>query len=301
MAQYDFKIVFRPGKLNGKANALTRWSGDLLEEEDSPFRPIQALIPIEKFKKLSLSATSRENEDSIRKAFNTDKLAKEIIEALKSGHRKHKLVPLGECQLKEDDLVYINSLLYIPDDPTIQLRILKSCHNHLAAGHPGRAATYEMVSRNYWWPKMYHTIAKYIRNYDTCARIKLARYAPYRLLKLLEVPIRWWSSVSLDLITGLPMSNGYDALLVVVDRLSKITHYIPTTMDVTSKELACLYFDHIFHLHSILDSIISDQGTQFILQFTKALCSLTGTKQTLSTRFHPQTDRQTKRINALVE
>ena len=120
-----------------------------------------------------------------------DKLAKEIIEALKSGHRKHKLISLEECQLKENNLVYINSLLYIPDNPIIQLRILKSCHNHPAAGHSRRAATYKLVSHNYWWPKMHYMIARYIQNYNTYAWIKPARHALYGLLKPLEVYIRW--------------------------------------------------------------------------------------------------------------
>ena len=97
------------------------------------------------------------------------------------------------------------------------------------------------------------------------------------------------------------MSNGHNALLVVVDRLSKMAHYISTTMDVTSKALAHLFFNHIDHLHGIPNSVISDWGTQFISEFTKDLCSLTGTKQNLSTSFHPQTDGQTEHVNALVE
>src|SRR5258706_11192324 len=127
-----------------------------------------------------------ENEDVIRAALGKDKLALEIIEALKTGQKTHKLVPLGKCQF-ENKLIYINSLLYVPEDLSLQLKILKSCHEHLAASHPGCAATYELVSRNYWWPKMRHTIARYIRNCDTCTRIKPARYAPYGLLKPLEV------------------------------------------------------------------------------------------------------------------
>ena len=67
-------------------------------------------------------------------------------------------MPLGECQQK-DNLIYVNGLLYVPDDPALQLQVLKSCHDHLGAGHPGRAATYELVTRDYWWPKMRHTIA----------------------------------------------------------------------------------------------------------------------------------------------
>ena len=118
-------------------------------------------------------------------------------------------------------------------------------------------------------------------------RIKLARYAPYGLLKPLEVPIRQWLSISLDLITGLPPSNGYDALLVIVDCLLKMSHYISTSTDMNSKGIAQLYFDHIFRFHGIPDTIVSDRGIQFISEFTRALCALTETKQNLSTSFHP--------------
>ena len=151
-------MVFRPGKFNGKADALTRRSGDLPEEGDGHSRLTQALIPIEKF---LLSATSTKNENNIRAALKEDRLASEIIEALKTGQQTHKLMPLGDCQQK-DNLIYVNGLLYIPDDPALQFKVLKSCHDHLAAGHPGRAATYELVTHDYWWPKMRHTIARYI-------------------------------------------------------------------------------------------------------------------------------------------
>ncbi len=148
---------------------------------------------------------------------------------------------------------------------------------------------------------MRHTIAKFIRNCDTCTRIKPARHAPYGLLKTLEVPFQCWSSVSLNLITGLPLSNRFDDLLVVVDRLSKMAHYIPTTTDVTSKGIARLFFDNIFRLHGIPDSVVSDRGTQFTSDFTRALANLVGTQHKLSTSFHPQTDGQTEHINAIVE
>ena len=81
-------------------------------------------------------------------ALKEDRLASKIIEALKTGQKTHKFVPLGECQQK-DNLIYVNGLLYVPDDPALQLKVLKSCHDHPAAGHPGRAATYELVTYDY--------------------------------------------------------------------------------------------------------------------------------------------------------
>ena len=84
MALYDFRIVFRLGKHNGKADALTRQSEDLLEEGDGRSRPIQALIPLEKF---TLSAISTENEGEIIAALKKDELAQEIVKALETGQK----------------------------------------------------------------------------------------------------------------------------------------------------------------------------------------------------------------------
>ena len=86
--------------------------------------------------------------------------------------------------------MYIYNLLYIPNNSTIQLKILKSYYKHLLANYLGIAATYELVFLNYQWPKMCHTIAHYIWNCKTCMQIKLAWYALYSIVKLLEVPIR---------------------------------------------------------------------------------------------------------------
>jgi len=151
LAQYNFKIIFRPGAQNGKADALTRRSGDLPGEGDERGCPTQALIPLSKF---SLSAASKQHDQDIREALATDTLAQEILEALQNGDKKHNTIPLGECEV-HNGLILVNGLVYVPETPDLYLRILKNCHDHPAAGHPGQAATYELVSRDYWWPKMH--------------------------------------------------------------------------------------------------------------------------------------------------
>ena len=105
----------------------------------------------------------------------------------------------------------------------------------------------------------------------------------------------------MDLIVRLPESNGYNAILVVVDRLSKMGHYILTTEKVTLEQVVLLFSDKVFKHHRIPNSIISDRGTQFTSEFSKVLCSLIGIQQGLSTSFHPQIDGQTKRTNAILE
>ena len=192
-------------------------------------------------------------------------------------------------------------LLYVPDNESLHREIIHAHHDHPAARHPSQAATYELVSRNYWWPGLHKTIARYLANCDTWARIKPARHAPFGLLKPLQVPVTRCSSVSMDFIMGLPESNRYNAILVVFDRLTKMAHYIPTHEDTNSEKVARLYFDNIFYLHGLPASIISDRGTQFTSGFSRTLCKLVGISQNLSKSFHPQTDGQTECVNAILE
>jgi len=183
LAQYDFKIIFRRGVENGKADALTRRFVDLPGEGDERGYLTQALISLSKF---SLSAAWKQHHQDIREALATYTLAQEILEALQNGNKKHKTVSLAECEV-HNGLIWVNWLMYVPEIPDLYLRILKNYHDHPAAGHPGQAAIYKLVCRDYWWPKVCQTIARYIRNYDTCAQIKLVWHTPYGLLKPLQV------------------------------------------------------------------------------------------------------------------
>ena len=94
---------------------------------------------------MTLSATSTQHDQDIREALAKDPLAQEILKALQAGDKHHKTMLLGECKI-DNELLLVNNLVYVPDSPELYLRILKTCHDHPATGHPGRAATYELVS-----------------------------------------------------------------------------------------------------------------------------------------------------------
>ena len=249
-----------------------------------------------------LCQTATKYNTDIRTALAEDSLAKKIILALASGAKQHPKVPLGECTVN-NNLLYVYGLLYVLDNETLYREIIYAHHDHPAAGHPVRAATYELVSRNYWWPNMRKTIARYLNNCDTYARIKPVRHALYGLIKPMQIPVTRWSSLSMDFITDLPESgpNKFNSILVVVDHLTKMTHYIPTHETVTSEQVARLYLYNIFRLHGLSASIVSDRGTQFTSGFSRALCKLVAISQILSTGFHPYTDGQTKRVNAILK
>ena len=97
------------------------------------------------------------------------------------------------------------------------------------------------------------------------------------------------------------MSHGYNALLVIVDQLSKHIHIIPTTSDISSEGIACIFHDNVWKLHGLSEEVISDRGTQFISQFMRELNKLLGIKVAASAAYHPQTDGQTEQVNQEIE
>ena len=115
---------------------------------------------------------------------------------------------------------------------------------------------------------------------------------------ILEKP---WSHISADFITKLPLVQGYNSILVVVDKLMKMVHFIPTMEKTSAEGLARLFRDNIWKLHGLSESIISDRGSQFATGLMKELNKILRIENKMSTVFYPQTDRQTKRINQELE
>jgi transposase InsO family protein len=111
-----------------------------------------------------------------------------------------------------------------------------------------------------------------------------------------------WESISMDFIVGLPRTpKGHDSIWVIVDRLTKVAHFIAVRTDYRVEKLADLYIEHILRLHGAPTSIVSDRGTQYMSKFWKSLHKAIGTRLDYSTTYHPQTDGQTERVNHILE
>jgi hypothetical protein len=104
--------------------------------------------------------------------------------------------------------------------------VLQSKHDSKVAGHMGQDETKELIRRNFWLPKMNKAIIKYIQSCPECQRNKAARHKAYGLLQLLEPAYALWQSIAMDYITDLPLSEGCDWLWVIIDRNTKMAHYI---------------------------------------------------------------------------
>ena len=155
--------------------------------------------------------------------------------------------------------------------------------------------------RNYWWPGVTRDVGKYVEGCDLCQRMKNRTEEPAGKLKLSEVPQKMWSHLTVDFITKLPVVAEKDAILVVCDRLSKMTHFVATTEGTLAEGLARLFQDNVWKLHRLPEGVVSDRGPQFAAELTKELNRMLGIKTKLSTAFHPQTDGQTERMNQELE
>ena len=138
--------------------------------------------------------------------------------------------------------------IYVPHDTDLKLRILHECHDVPHSGHLGREKTFVQVTNEFWWPHLYRWVANYIRSCEQCQRVKSSASgsAP---LKPLPIPSECWKSVSLDFFFGLPPDPQHNTGVVVfVDRLSKMVHMAPCRPQITGKETAVLFLDHVFKL-----------------------------------------------------
>ena len=118
-----------------------------------------------------------------------------------------------------------------------------------------------------------------------------------RKLRLSKVLKKLWTHLTVDFIIKLPIVAGKDVILVVCDRLSKMTHFVATTERTLAEGLARLFRDNVWKLHGLPESVVSDRRPQFVAELTKELNEMLGIETRLSTAFHPQIDKQTERIN----
>ena len=144
----------------------------------------------------------------------------------------------------------------------------------------------ELVTRNYWWPGVTRDVGKYVEECDLCQRMKNRMEEPAGKLKLSEVLEKPWTHLTVDFITKLPVVAGKDTILVVCNRLSKMTHFVATTEETSVEELARLFRNNVWKLHGLPESVVSDRGPQFVAELMKELNQILGIKMKLSTVFH---------------
>jgi hypothetical protein len=201
---------------------------------------------------------------------------------------------------EDNSFVYYKGRLYVPNDCKLHQDVVKSCHNDILAGHPGKNGMTELVSHYYWWPRMAGFISTYVEGCDRCQRYWKDLHLK-ALIQPQEVPEGPWQMIGIDLIGPLPVSRGKDAILNIVDHYTKQIHLFPVTTQLTANGVASIYFEQVFPLHGIPKKIISDRGPQFAARSMRALYKRLGIDAGLTTAYHPQANGQVERKNQEVE
>jgi hypothetical protein len=157
-----------------------------------------------------------------------------------------------------------------------------------------------MLARDYFWPGMSNDIRRFVRNCDVCGRTKPWREGLQGLLKPLPIPEQVWKEISIDFVDGLPESEGMSSLMVVTDRLSKGSVFVPLP-NTQTETVVQKFIERVVAYHWLPDAITSDRGSQFVSTLWTRLCKLLKINRRLSTAYHPQTDGATERMNSVWE
>uniref|UniRef100_A0A803JHM8 Gypsy retrotransposon integrase-like protein 1 n=1 Tax=Xenopus tropicalis TaxID=8364 RepID=A0A803JHM8_XENTR len=260
-SRFNFFLTFKPGSKNTKADALSR-SFNSVSSDSSECTPI---IP------------------------------RELIIATLESDLSFLLSPLQSSAPIETP----SGKWFVPEE--FREQVLREVHDSKMAGHPGVAKTISLLSRHIWWPSFKQDARTFINSCPICQRSKSSHQQPQGLLNPLPIPMKPWSHISMDFIVELPPSQGKTVIWVVVDRFSKMAHFIPLPHLPSAKTLADLFITHIFKFHGFPVNIVSDRGVQFVSRFWRAFCSLVGTELSFSSAYHPQTNGQTERVNQSLE
>lgn len=306
LEQFDYEIHYQPGKLS-RPDTLSRRPDH--QPKDGAGNSVPGIISKTKFKNFpvdGLEATmtiiDAEIEKEINDKSNEDPDLKKIIEILKENRNTTMKKLLSEEHRLLGNTVIRRDKVYVPNNKAIKMKILQSRHDSLLAGHPGRLRTNELIQRDYYWPNMTKFINNYVDSCDRCQRTKREAGELSGKLEPLPAPEGPWTDITYDLIVKLPKTkNGKDSILNVVDRYTKRGHFIATTETVDAQGTAELFKDHVWKDHGLPLRTISDRGPQFNSEFLKELYRALNIEPRFSTAYHPQTDRQSERVNQFIE
>ena len=249
LALYDFEIVYRPGSTNCLADSLSR------------------LVPTPGQQSLAVIVSPMPDPEliaNIKDGYAGDSYFAPVFQSLVLGQ---KVDPKSKTRIDrffaQDGLIFLPCVtgdrLCIPEGRELRHTLLRECHDATTAGHFGMEKTYQLLSRRFFWPKMGMSTRKFVAACEACQKTKPDHQSTAGLLQPLDIPQAPWESVGMDFITALPESDGFDSILTVVDRFSKMARFIPTKKTVTAPEAAALFVQNVYRTHGMPLSIVSDR------------------------------------------
>ena len=189
----------------------------------------------------------------------------------------------------------------LPDDLDVKSLLVSELHSVPYSAHPGVQRTIGKVRRYFWWKGMARDIREFVESYPTCQLEKIDHTMKKGSLQSPAILEAKWQEVSVDFITDLPTSaKGEDSIMTVVDRATKMVYLIPYKKTTIASEAARLYWQHVVRLYGVPRAIHTDRGVQFVGRWWCEIWTLLGTKLRFGTAYHPQSQGQVERMNAVV-
>jgi hypothetical protein len=265
---YDLEVHYHPGKANVVAGALSRKAQCNCLTIDS-----KVISWCDELRKLNMEVVSPGTldyisieptlQEQIIMAQSSDKGVQIIKKMLNQKVDKYKCF----CQ-DSKGILWFKDRLVVPKNPELREKILDEAHLSKFSMHSGSNKMYHDLKSLYWWTSMKREIAKYISECNTCQRIKASHFKVAGTLQPLPIPSWKWEDIYMDFIVGLPnTSRHHDSIWVIVDRLTKIAHFLPVHTTHKTEKYGEIYIDQIVRLHGIPRTIMSDRGALFVERF----------------------------------
>jgi hypothetical protein len=278
---YDFVIEYKAGSENCVAAALSRLP-------DSTAHHAGASLSL-------LSFPTPAWISDLKSSYLADPATTTILHSLQQGTTCPRSFSL------QQGLIIRKGRLWLVKDSPFQHKVLEFIHSNLSAGHSGYHNTVHRAKANFYWPGMRKDIKNFVRECSVCQENKPETVASPGLLQPLPIPNRVWSAISMDFIEGIPVSQGFSVIFVVVDRLTKYGHFISLAHPFSASKVAQVFMSNILKLHGMPTTIVSDRDPVFTSSFWKELFHLQGTSLAFSSAYHPQSDGQTEALNKFLE
>ena len=301
MKDFDIALHYHPGKANVVADALSRKSQGNLATMIT-----QQRVLLDELRRwdvmvcgggISIWLSQLELKPTIFSQIKAAQRRDPEIQAMQMGFTK-----VQGLAKDAEGVLRVNGRVCVPNDATLRRQILDEAHSTPYTVHPGSTKMYQDLKQHFWWNGMKRQVAELVAKCLVCQQVKAEHQRPAGLLQPLDVPEWKWDKVTMDFVEGLPRTpTGHDSIWVVVDRLTKVAHFIPISKGTPAMKLADLYQREIVRLHGIPQVITTDRDSLFTSHYWRELHQALGTKLQFSTAFHPQTDGQTERVNQILE
>jgi len=262
LARFDFLLHHCPGHTMGKPDTLSRRAdhGNGASDNENVVLLRPEFLAVRALEGVELTGVKQKILSDIRRGNRNGDQEEPIAKAARELRCSANRIVHSLEWSNTDGLLRFRGKIYVPQSPDLCRQIVVLCHDTHIAGHPGHWKTLELVFRNYWWPQMSRYISQYVSTCDLCLRTKPWRHSPVGELQPLSVLDAWWDMLSVDFVVKLLESSGHDAVMTVVDSVSKRVHFVPTHTTVTAEGAARLFLHHVWKLHGLPKHVVSDCG-----------------------------------------